>query len=479
MTQSQTPPDPFEDQLRHALADEAGGPAPDRLATRVAAVARTSRPRATRIGFGRGLVGGGLRASRGFGFAAVVVAVVVGVVLLRNLPLTSTGPGSSPNVSPPGSVVPSSSAPASPAPSSPAQSPAASSAVGPVGGPIPPGFQPVSVTFVSASEGWLLGSVPCSPDLCASVLRTTDGGRTWQSIPAPATTVVPAAAGPKGVSGIRFADALDGWAYGPEVWATHDGGATWHEQALPGIDSQIGVFALEAAGGLVHAVYPPGSGGGSLAIASSPVGSDAWTVSAVSVTLGAGPVPRPQIVLHGTAGWILENDRVVTDGARLVQRAWQTWQPPCLDTAGPADLAAADAAHLVAVCDIGQWSTPSGVHLYTSADGGVSFRASSVLVPVAGESGVTVAPSASGEWSTAVVAGSESGGGAVLVATFDRGQTWSVVHRSPSNAEVSYVGFTTSSQGVAIETAAGGTSSRLLMTRDGGHSWSAVTLVAP
>lgn len=478
MTQSQTPHDPFEDELRYALSDEAGGPAPERLATRVASVVRTSRPEVTRIGFGRALVGGGSQASRGFGFAAVALAVVVGVVLLRNLPLTSAGPGTSPNVSPPASILPVSPSPASPAPTSPGQSPGASGAAGPVGGPIPPGFQPVSVTFVSASQGWLLGSIPCSPDPCAAVLRTTDGGRTWESILAPPTTIVSAAAGTTGVSGLRFADALDGWAYGPELWVTHDGGTSWYQLALPGIADQAGVMSLEAAGGSVRVVYQDTTGDARMAIATSPVGKDAWAVSPTRVELGAGPVPRPQIVLHGSAGWILENDRVVTDGARLTQGAWQAWQPPCLGTIGPADLGAADATHLVAACDVGLYATPGGVHLYMSSDGGASFTESSTLVPLAGESGITVAPPASGDWSTVVVAGSQqSGGGWALVGSFDRGKTWSTVYRAPSNASISYVGFTTSSQGVAIQT--DGTTSRLLMTRDGGHTWSTVSLVAP
>jgi hypothetical protein len=37
-----------------------------------------------------------------------------------------------------------------------------------------------------------------------------------------------------GITEVRFADALHGWAYGPALWATADGGASWQRQAPDG-----------------------------------------------------------------------------------------------------------------------------------------------------------------------------------------------------------------------------------------------------
>ena len=68
---------------------------------------------------------------------------------------------------------------------SPLASPSAVPVAGPPGGPVPAGFEPQSVTFVSASEGWVLGTAPCAAKPCTSVVRTLNGGRTWQGIPAP------------------------------------------------------------------------------------------------------------------------------------------------------------------------------------------------------------------------------------------------------------------------------------------------------
>jgi hypothetical protein len=119
-------------------------------------------------------------------------------------------------------------------------------------------------------------------------------------------------------------------------------------------------------GGFVHAAFFAGAGGGVIQIATSPVGTDAWTVSPTQVQFGAGPVPHAQLILHGTTGWLIEVDRTVIGGARLVDGTWRDWQPPCLDANGPATLAAATDRALVAACDVGVWSTPTGVHLYAS-----------------------------------------------------------------------------------------------------------------
>ena len=48
------------------------------------------------------------------------------------------------------------------------------------------GFSPVSVTYVSASDGWALGTVACGPNRCLRLLRTTDDGATWSPVPVPA-----------------------------------------------------------------------------------------------------------------------------------------------------------------------------------------------------------------------------------------------------------------------------------------------------
>lgn len=470
------PGHPFEDDLRRALAGAAAEPAPERLVTRVAAIPRDARPeRASQTLVGDRLGGGG-RLRLGFGLVAAAAVVVVAAVAILG------GPAAGPLVGGPSptGVVPASPQSSGTATSSATASPAASTLTGPVGGPVPAGFQPVSVTFVSADEGWVLGTYPCtgSGTCDAYVVRTIDGGRTWASIPAPQSGIVPQGEtpGPDAVRGLRFADALDGWAFGAGLFATHDGGATWVQVTLPGAAAD-GVMALETAAGFVHVAFFDGTGG-VVRIATSPVGEDAWTVSATTVPVGAGPVPHAQLVLHGGAGWLIEVDRAVVGGARLVSGEWQAWGPPCLDANGPATLAAATERDLVVACDVGVWSTPTGVHLYASSDGGTTFAEAAAKPPVFGLDGVA----ASGPGSSAiVVAGSLSGVGSALVASFDGGRTWAATYTLKGAGSFSDVGFTTADQGVAITTSgtmttAGVGEGHLVMTRDGGHTWSVVAI---
>lgn len=56
----------------------------------------------------------------------------------------------------------------------------------------------------------------------------------------------PSASSLPGVSEVRFADLLDGWVFGPALFATHDGARTWQQVTLGG-----SVVALETSGDYV------------------------------------------------------------------------------------------------------------------------------------------------------------------------------------------------------------------------------------
>ncbi len=101
------------------------------------------------------------------------------------------------------------------------------------------------LTFIDAQHGWILAGYANGggPAEIVSVLRTTDGGKTWQGI----SSALPADTTPLGhlpyggqKSGIRFVNASTGWVTGTVMltnlawlYVTHDGGSTWHQQTLP------------------------------------------------------------------------------------------------------------------------------------------------------------------------------------------------------------------------------------------------------
>lgn len=445
----------LEREVRASLRASAAHPIPDELVSRIGAIPAGQPPsRGTASRLPRFA-----RFAAELAAAAIVVVAVSAILLARNggnTPGGPLGPGATSPATPAASAAPAVVATPSPSPSaSPAETVAPAAVLG---------LEPASVTFVSADAGWVLGTGTCAAGPCAAIARTGDGGRTWSPAPAPATAM---AQGPgqatSGVSGLRFADPNDGWAFGPDLWATHDGGTTWARVTIPGLAANAPVFALETAGGIVHAVVLDG---GSFRVASSPVGSDRWSVSPVRVPVGAGPVPAVQLVLSGAAGWLVENDRTVVGGARLANGSWVAWTPPCADVVGPAFLAASSPTELAAACDVGLWSNPTGDHLYLSHDGGSTFAPSGTAAPL-----TTAAMAAMASPSVVVVGGSD-GTGSILIATTDAGGTWKVVERLPAG-QIADLGFTTATQGVVIVAGAGGSAS-LLMTRDGGQTWHAV-----
>lgn len=218
--------------------------------------------------------------------AAVLVGLLVGSVLLGTKLLHSSGsqgPASSPTVSQPApSSSPSGtgSAPThSSAPSSQTGAPThAPGVVGPAGGPVPAGFNGYDLTWVSNDDGWALGTAPCGNPPCTSILRTTDGGKSWIGIPAPRAELTETDTNTCGdscgqVSNLRFANRLVGYVYGPNsLFMTTDGGATWQRQS--GF-----AYGLEVVDGAVLRVSAQAAGcepGCTFRLQRAAIGSDSW-----------------------------------------------------------------------------------------------------------------------------------------------------------------------------------------------------------
>ena len=116
--------------------------------------------------------------------------------------------------------------------------------------PAPSNFEPASVSFPTATDGFVLGDVPCGQADCTSVASTTDGGRKWEKMAAPnAPYIELAEQSPQSVSEVIFASPSDGWAFGPALWATTNGAKSWHKEKLGGP-----VLAMASTGGLAYAL---------------------------------------------------------------------------------------------------------------------------------------------------------------------------------------------------------------------------------
>jgi hypothetical protein len=322
-----------------------------------------------------------------------------------------------------------------------------------------------------------------NPDFCTSIVRTDNTGQTWHGGPAPKTG---AAAGATGVGGIRFLDGVNGWAFGPELWVTHDAGNTWHQLATDGQR----VTDLETVDGRAYALWASCSASSSVSFASDCTSFTLMTATATSdnwvpvggptngLTNGGNPTSAA-IGLFGSVGYLLAPDGTLYSG--LAGSAWvKVGTAPCQPGPGamanglPGDssFAVASSTFLAIACE---GTTAPDLRIFTSANGGALWTAQPSL-------GASITFNYGAETSL-----SASSDGTLMLAT----TTGIYVRQAgspdwvPSNATGSsapaggftYVGMTTSMQGVAVP--ADTSLHEIWMTFDGGQIWQPTTPITP
>jgi hypothetical protein len=355
------------------------------------------------------------------------------------------------------------------------------------------GFHPLSVTFVSAAQGWLLGTGRCGERVCLKEFETADGGASWSARTLPAALVeagslIAKSGNAEPVNGslleIRFADPSDGWIYGnaaegsPMLWSTHDGGKIWRDTRPSWLDRNGTIFDLEAAAGRAYLLGS--NDAGRVRLDGASVTEDHWGKLSTPPLLNpaGGGTQEGALVLQGRSGWLLEgNDRGPTGSARLdVSGRWVKWAPPCAAVGNSFTVpAAAGSSSLAAVCIMGGFAYPlskaappgatiGSTWLYVSTNGGNTFVAGPELSRRPSYTGVIASPAPG-----VLLLGEPSGTREILAESLDGGGHWASVN----HGNVLYLGFTTSTQGVAIVGASSGTpnATSLIMTHDGGRHW--------
>lgn len=368
-------------------------------------------------------------------------------------------------------------------------------------------FDPKSVSFISTTKGWVLGSSGCSGgQVCLALRSTSNGGQSWSALSLPQFLLRAAdrtvggypAAFYNGLSlQVHFADKSDGWIWGslavpttlgggpyvylvPRLWSTHDAGTSWKEVPLPWSTSQGEILDLEAGSGTVYVMTTNKIGG--VSIANSPVGYDNWRLSNERklMTPAGGGQLQGAIILRGSSGWFVEgNDRGVTASGRLAsQDRWVPWTAPCMVVGNGFTIPAASTTQdLVAECVMGGYASPLSpsapkgatllsTWLYFSADSGRTFRAGPELRPILNYYDAVTTPTPNHIFLLRSLPSS----GKVL-ASFDRGRHWAVVYKR----NVTSLTFMSATRGVGIAQSSSG-ANVMIMTSDGGRTWTPETL---
>jgi hypothetical protein len=352
-------------------------------------------------------------------------------------------------------------------------------------------FDPIAASFVTASIGWVLGDTDWAPGAppcqrCAGLLHTSDGGRSWRALPAPPAPIG-ANDGPAGaVTDVTFANAEDGFLYGPLLLSSHDGGRSWTRVNLPPVQELV--LGRGYAYAVTGAPFTPATG-----LWRTAIGSSRWTrlrLPAHSQHLMAGQTGGLQLEADGgTLALLQQGESSVGATAAMAGRLWTStdggtsWQGrrvPCQPPAdGGADVMSMALGHpdawLLDCFDNEQSSQEQDTqhHLYGSADGGLSWVR--LPDPTAHNEPALLADNGSGHAFLAT-----EGTFDYLVGTLDGGLHWQVLIRSGGSfSGWADLGFVTTDTGFVVGPADpydSITPGHLYRTDDAGHTWQVMRL---
>jgi hypothetical protein len=365
-------------------------------------------------------------------------------------------------------------APAAPASAATAAGQGPGGAATPAGGPVPAGMAAASVTFVSPDEAFVLGTAPCSHTPCTSIVRTLNRGASWRGLPAPVVPLGQPANGPgAAVWGIRFATPSHGFVFGTGLWETTDGGEHWAKATSP----SGSILSLEVIDGQLLALTAPcsaQSGCGTATLMRRPAGGGAWQSVAqlhVSGSTGTGDLiatqARVAAILNGTSV-------VVTADGGMTTAEEPT---PCTTqaVAYATSVAVTGPESLALLCS-GQGAMGSvDKTVYVSSDLGQHWTKAGV--PPRGGDPISLA----GATPSQLVVSAASGASWLYYSGNSAARWGSAYEVGDGGAGFNDLGFTTTTDGVVVYGPAvtdgngQGRPGKLLLTRNGGASWRAVS----
>jgi photosystem II stability/assembly factor-like uncharacterized protein len=322
------------------------------------------------------------------------------------------------------------------------------------------------VTFVSASEAFVLGTAPGYGTL---LVRTLDRGSAWARLSAPSAPLGRAGSGKaSAVWGVRFATASHGFIFGNGLWETRDGGAHWTLQATP--HGQI--LSLATIRGQVLALVTRKPQSLSATLLRRSLASGSWRTVATVKTVDRSD-PTDLIATQAGTAAVLDGSGVLvtTDGGRtIIRRATPSAPAPFRPTG-----VTATSATTLALLLVGQgYMSHTDKLVYTSSNGGATWvkagkpsnEGDGGTLAGGSPSSLVLATASAASW---LDRSSNGGHSWRTVKTYgDGGQGWADL------------GFTTASDAVVVHgpaDAAGNSDHRpgqLLLSSDGGATWQRV-----
>jgi hypothetical protein len=334
--------------------------------------------------------------------------------------------------------------------------------IGPPGGVIPAEFQAGSFTAVSLDEWWMLGTARCltGSGTCGAIVRTTDGGSSFAGIPSPPVSA-------SDVTQLRFANALDGYAFDPELWETTNGGTSWTRVATPGP-----VTELEAADGEAYALTCSADSAScqSMVLLRSPVGPRGWQKVLTPVALGYGA----QFAVSGPNLYVLSGNEPPLVLLRSADRAatFSRRVDPCTPGLGGELTAAADrSSTLWGVCPTG---TMAAVML--STNGSKTWRVATPSGEFPNSLGLAAASSSVAlAWPGREISDAPP---VAMDRTTNGGKSYSAVLSVSRSATVRWAGFSDPARAYALVEGGGSATAttHLYESNDEGATWHRVAI---